>query len=603
HHTNIVPVYAVGSDRGVHYYAMQMIDGSTLAELIENMRRANSPDADQKSPNQNDTIARHSTVLVSSSSARQRYYQSVVRMVHQAAVAIQHAHQYGIVHRDIKPANLLLDSVGKIWVADFGLAQIQSEASNLTRTGDPMGTLRYMSPEQAVGRRDELDHRTDIYSLGVTLYELLTLRPAIEGEGYREMLNNVALHDPPSPRSIDPALPVELDTIIRKAIAKAPSERYASAGAMADDLQAWLDDKPIAAKPPTVFERLSKWRRRNSGLVAVASGFLLLATLGLLATTLLIWREQQRTKVALEGETKQREQAQRSFQQARSAVETFSSLSESELAYRPDLQDLRRSFLETSLEFYQDFLSDRADDPTLAKELEATSARVKMMVEELRILDSISPLRVLADDRVQRELGIEQAKADEIELAVNQFNTQRQAMANQFVGGLTKENTEMTELAQAFNAFVTEQLSAAQMERLRQIGRQERLPFTFKMSQVVAALELTRQQREDVNRILEETRPNRGDGKEGPNLGGPPRFGGPNRGGGPNSPRHDEPQFDGTPADGPPRHGFHDGDRGRMRFDTARSASVQNTEKHILDILTPQQRAKWDELIGEPFEG
>ncbi|MCB9940277.1 MAG: serine/threonine protein kinase, partial [Planctomycetaceae bacterium] len=92
-------------------------------------------------------------------------------------------------------------------------------------------------------------------------------------------------------------------------------------------------------------------------------------------------------------------------------------------------------------------------------------------------------------------------------------------------------------------------------------------------------------------------------GKEGPNLGGPPRFGGPNRGGGPNSPRHDEPQFDGTPADGPPRHGFHDGDRGRMRFDTARSASVQNTEKHILDILTPQQRAKWDELIGEPFEG
>jgi serine/threonine protein kinase len=603
HHTNIVPVYAVGSDRGVHYYAMQMIDGSTLAELIENMRRANSQDADQKSPNLNDTIARHSTVLVSSSSARQRYYRSVVRMVHQAAVAIQHAHQYGIVHRDIKPANLLLDSVGKIWVADFGLAQVQSEASNLTRTGDPMGTLRYMSPEQAVGRRDELDHRTDIYSLGVTLYELLTLRPAIEGEGYREMLNNVALHDPPSPRSIDPALPVELDTIIRKAIAKAPTERYASAGAMADDLQAWLDDKPIAAKPPTVFERLSKWRRRNSGLVAVASGFLLLATLGLLATTLLIWREQQRTKVALEGETKQREQAQRSFQQARSAVETFSSLSESELAYRPDLQDLRRSFLETSLEFYQDFLSDRADDPTLAKELEATSARVKMMVEELRILDSISPLRVLADDRVQRELGIEQAKADEIELAVNQFNTQRQAMANQFVGGLTKENTEMTELAQAFNAFVTEQLSAAQMERLRQIGRPERLPFTFKMSEVVAALELTRQQREDVNRIIEETRPNRGDGKEGPNLGGPPRFGGPNRGGGPNGPRHDESRFDGTPADGPPRDGFHDGDRGRMRFDMARSASVQNTVKHILDILTPQQRAKWDELIGEPFEG
>ncbi len=314
HHTNIVPVYAVGSDRGMHYYAMQMIDGSTLAELIENMRAANDDQrpavvADQPSPGKprpdspdkphsghgasghnDDTVSRYSTILSDSSAARQRYYQSVVRMTHQAAVAIQHAHQYGVVHRDIKPANLLLDSAGKIWVTDFGLAQVQNEASQLTRTGDPMGTLRYMSPEQAAGKRDELDHRTDIYSLGVTLYELLTLRPAIDGEGYREMLNHVALHDPPSPRSIDPSLPVELDTIVRKAIAKAPGDRYASAGALADDLQAWLDDKPIAAKPPTLFQRLSKWRRRNSGLVAVASGFLLLATLGLLATTLLIWR-------------------------------------------------------------------------------------------------------------------------------------------------------------------------------------------------------------------------------------------------------------------------------------------------------------------------
>ena len=440
HHTNIVPVYAVGSDRGMHYYAMQMIDGSTLAELIENMRAAN---ADQPPPllltssrtnsdkptalaigvsgHNDDTVSRYSTILSDSSAARQRYYQSVVRMTHQAAVAIQHAHQYGVVHRDIKPANLLLDSAGKVWVTDFGLAQVQNEASQLTRTGDPMGTLRYMSPEQAAGKRDELDHRTDIYSLGVTLYELLTLRPAIEGEGYREMLNHVALHDPPSPRSIDPSLPVELDTIVRKAIAKAPGDRYASAGALADDLQAWLDDKPIAAKPPTMFQRLSKWRRRNSGLVAVASGFLLLATLGLLATTLLIWREQQRTADALNRETEQRLQAQQSFQQARSAVETFSALSESELAYRPDLQDLRRSFLETSLEFYQDFLSDRADDPTLAKELEATSARVAKMVEELRILDSISPLRALADQRVQRELGIEQENAAAIELAVETF--------------------------------------------------------------------------------------------------------------------------------------------------------------------------------------
>ncbi len=621
HHTNIVPVYAVGSDRGVHYYAMQMINGSTLAELIENMRAANVAGHSaaliengntqrEASSRENDTAVQFSTVFGDGATGRRRYYQSVVRMTHQAAVATEHAHQYGVVHRDIKPANLLLDSAGKIWVTDFGLAQVQSEASHLTRTGDPMGTLRYMSPEQAAGNRDELDHRTDIYSLGVTLYELLTLRPAIEGEGYREMLNNVALHDPPSPRSVDPSLPVELDTIVRKAIAKAPGERYASAGDLADDLQAWLDDKPIAAKPPTVLERLSKWRRRNSGLVAVVSGFLLMATLGLLATTLLIWREQQRTADALDRETDQRLQAQRSFQQARSAVATFSNLSESELAYRPDLQDLRRSFLETSLEFYQDFLSDRADDPTLAKELEATSARVASMVEELRILDSISPLRALADRGVQRELGIEQQQAETIEMAVDQFNQQRQSMANQFVGGLTSENTEMTELAQEFSAYVTDQLTAEQMDRLRQIVRQERLPFTFKTSEVVAALGLTRGQREDINRIIEETRPKRGDGKEGPGRGGPPRFGGPrgrgddDRGGPgfhPDGPRFDEHLLGGPRREGPPPNGF--GDRGQFRFEMARSAVTQNTVTHILEILTPEQRAKWNELIGEPFDG
>lgn len=304
HHTNIVPVYAVGSDRGVHYYAMQMIDGGTLAGLIEKMRSNASSGHAQDVRSNNSQAAetldefRYNTTKATSA-GRLRYYRSVVLMTHQAAVAIQHAHQYGVVHRDIKPANLLLDSVGKIWVTDFGLAQVQSEASQLTRTGDPMGTLRYMSPEQATGKREELDHRTDIYSLGITLYELLTLEPAIKGDGYREMLNNVAMHDPPSPKSVDPLLPIELDTIVRKAIAKAPGERYASAGKLADDLQAWLDDKPIAAKPPTTVQRLAKWRRRNSGLVAMTSGFLFLATLGLLATTLLIWREQQHTREAL----------------------------------------------------------------------------------------------------------------------------------------------------------------------------------------------------------------------------------------------------------------------------------------------------------------
>lgn len=615
HHTNIVPVYAVGSDRGVHFYAMQLIDGATLSELIEVMRSKNerkqvanvdSDDEPSRGPSGHnlETLTKHSTVLSSSSSERHRYYRSVVRMAHQAALAIEHAHQYGVVHRDIKPANLLIDSAGKTWVTDFGLAQVQTEVSNLTRSGDPLGTLRFMSPEQAAGKRDELDHRTDIYSLGVTLYELLTLRPAITGDGYREMLNNLALHDPLLPRFVDPALPIELDTIVRKAIAKAPGDRYRSAAAFAEDLQAWLDDKPIAAKPPTVFERLSKWRRRNSGMVAVASGLLLFATLGLLATTLAIWREQRNTSVALQ-------QAERSFQQARSAVEAFSALSESELAYRPDLQNLRRSFLETSLEFYRDFLSDRADDPAQSHELELTSARVTKMLEELRILDNISPLRALADERVQRELGMDEKKAQAIELAVNQFNEQRQSMANQFIGGLSTENEELTELAREFNVFITSQLTSTQLERLRQIVRQEQLPFTFKSSEVVAALRLTQQQRSDISRIIEQTRPIRGDdgrggsrgkGKDGPGhegfRNGTGHFGGSR----PRMDDHHGPQeFGGSKMSGPTSDGFRN--RGPLQFERARSAITQNTMKQILEILTPAQLAKWNELIGRPFEG
>ncbi len=618
HHTHIVPVYAVGSDRGVHYYAMQRIDGSTLVEFIERMRASNvdRPTSDASDTQKifrgttgtvYDPSVRQSTILSESSASRRRYYQSVVRMVHQAAEAIQHAHQYGVIHRDIKPANLLLDSVGKIWVTDFGLAQVQNDASHLTRTGDPMGTLRYMSPEQAAGNRDELDHRTDIYSLGVTLYELLTLTPAIQGNGYREMLNHVALHDPPAPRSVDPSLPLELDTIVRKAIAKVPGERYASAGAFAEDLQAWLEDKPIAAKPPTPLERLNKWRRRNNGLVAVASVFLLLATLGLMTTTLVVWRAQQNTAEALDRERLQRRQAQRSFLQARQAVETFSSMSETELAYRPDLQDLRRSFLETSLAFYRDMLDDSADDPTVAQDLEATSARVEKMVEELRILDSITPLRALANERVQRELGIDEEQARVVAKAVAEFNDQRRSMANQFVGGLTSDNLEMTKLVQEFRTFMTGQLSVLQMHRLRQIVRQERLPFTFNSPEVVAALELTRAQREDINRIIEETRPD---------WGGPPRRGGP-RGGGPEGRRFPGSRFDGPgpgpvgppwigpPPDGPPmdRPPQGPGLFGMDWFEMARSAATQNTVKHILDILTPTQRAKWDELVGEPFSG
>jgi eukaryotic-like serine/threonine-protein kinase len=617
HHTNIVPVYAVGSDRGVHFYAMQLIEGQTLADVIGQMREANGkaekgsprtelavtmanhPTSDRSVPansssqstlpHQQFNASAISTVLNNSTSERTRYYRTMVKMIHQAAIAIQHAHQYGVIHRDVKPGNLLLDTSGKIWVTDFGLAQIQHADSNMTRTGDPMGTLKYMSPEQATGNRAVIDHRTDVYSLGVTLYELLTLEPAIRGDSYRAMLNQVAEHEPPSPKSIDPALPIELDTIIRKAIAKSPADRFHSAQAFADDLQSWLDDKPIAAKPPSMLERLAKWRRRNSGLVAMLGIVLMAATVGLLVTTVMIYR-------ALDRETQQRELAEARFQQAKSAVDQFSNLSESELAYRPDLQDLRRNFLETSLEFYQDFIDQPSEDPEIANELAATSQRVGKMIEELRLLDNIEPMLILTNPAVQKKVGIGNETATKVSQAVANFQIQRESLAVRYVGSLQTDNSEMSELLRQFESEMTQYVTEEQFNRLRQIGRQQRLPFIFKSSEVVTELGLTQDQREAINRIIEETRPNRG--QEGPRD--QPGFGPPNN------------PFGGRFPDGPPPDNFGGGDGPRRPefggpgfirggFAMARSAVTQNTVKHILTVLTPQQREKWASLIGEPF--
>jgi tetratricopeptide (TPR) repeat protein len=194
----------------------------------------------------------------------------------QAALALEYAHSLGIVHRDVKPGNLLVDEAGKLWVGDFGLARLGADAG-LTMSGDLLGTLRYMAPEQALARHALVDHRADVYGLGATLYELMTLRPAVTAAERAEGLRQVAFEEPVAPRRLERAIPVELETVVLKCLAKNPDERYATAQELAEDLRHFLEDKPIRARRPGLVKRLRKWCRRHRALVGAAAALLVVA--------------------------------------------------------------------------------------------------------------------------------------------------------------------------------------------------------------------------------------------------------------------------------------------------------------------------------------
>jgi tetratricopeptide (TPR) repeat protein/serine/threonine protein kinase len=305
HHTNIVPVYGVGEADGVHYYAMQFIHGRSADIVLRELRQLRqialggpadeptttvTPSADSEhepdAPAKEDgdfSLARQSYLPPSSGiselSGRSdaEYFRSVARVGVQAAEALAHAHTQGVLHRDIKPANLLIDPQGTVWVTDFGLAKVEG-SDDLTREGEVPGTLRYMAPERFAGQADA---RSDIYSLGLTLYELLTLRPAFT-VGDRAALVEQILHaEPARPRALASHVPRDLEAIILKALAKEPVERYQTAQELADDLRRFLEDLPVHARRSTVLQRLRKWTRRHRAVVWSIAVCLLAAALAL----------------------------------------------------------------------------------------------------------------------------------------------------------------------------------------------------------------------------------------------------------------------------------------------------------------------------------
>jgi serine/threonine protein kinase/Flp pilus assembly protein TadD len=307
HHTNIVPVYSVGCERGVHYYAMQFIEGHSLAEVIAGLRRNDecrmtndermTNDQSRKGPPDTPqgavgTEVRHSTLdilssfVIGHSSFSRRdssFFRAIAEFGIQAAEALDYAHEHGIIHRDIKPANLLVDADSRLWITDFGLAQVQGDA-RMTMTGDLVGTLRYMSPEQALAKRVVIDHRTDVYSLGASLYELLTLEPAFGGTDRQELLRQIAFEEPRKPRKLNRSIPLELETIVLKALEKNPADRYATAKELADDLRHWMEDKPIRARRATLLQQARKWSRRHRAAVWSAAAILIVSSLVLAGT-------------------------------------------------------------------------------------------------------------------------------------------------------------------------------------------------------------------------------------------------------------------------------------------------------------------------------
>jgi hypothetical protein len=432
-HPHIVSVFAVGVERGVHYYAMQFIDGQPLDRALAELRAAagiepkrSGVDTATKTFFSQDTPGgnghsvcppRDRTRIASEEHAPPdsregkaglppaagdgqtldacqatckalpgacsptgtQYFRTVAGLGIQAAEALHAAHEHGVVHRDVKPSNLLLDGDGKLWVTDFGLARCQTDAT-LTRTGDLMGTLRYMSPEQATGQSALIDHRTDVYSLGVTLYELLGLEPAFPADDGPALLRRIETCEPRPLRQLQPRLPADLETVVSKAMAKRREDRYATARELAEDLQRVLDGKPTVARPATLPERLGKWARRHTRVVGTAAAVGLFALLGMAASMFLITRakiEAQRNYV----------RAERRFREFREAVDCLGAHLAERLADVPGAQKVRRDLLQELLHYYRGFVEQASENQALRGDLALTYNKIGRLAAEIGSTD------------------------------------------------------------------------------------------------------------------------------------------------------------------------------------------------------------------------
>ncbi|MCC6671440.1 MAG: serine/threonine protein kinase [Planctomycetes bacterium] len=302
HHTNIVPVFGTGEQDGYHYYVMQYIHGIGLDVLLARLRERRERHGDDGGE---DALLAAATRALERDQppGAHRWGHAVARIGVQVADALAHAHAQGTLHRDVKPGNLLLDARGTVFVTDFGLAKAL-EQDGITVSGDVVGTIQYIAPEQLHGR---VDARADLYSLGLVLYELLTLEPAFPPGDRAQLLEAVRAGQIRPLRGLMPDVPRDLETIVQTAIAPDPAHRYRDAAALRDDLQRFLDDRPILARRTTALEQLGRWCRRNKLLAGLTTSTLL----ALLSAGAVGWVAYATTTGALEREGQRANEARR----------------------------------------------------------------------------------------------------------------------------------------------------------------------------------------------------------------------------------------------------------------------------------------------------
>lgn len=516
HHTNIVPVFGVGDEKGLHYYVMQLIDGEPLNDVVSGLRSRsngnNSPvsnatdsvcaeSRDDGAPSSTGTANRahsesragnrnlvesgteaagdacieraierqhdHNSADEFAETVRQSpeeiakltdrdladavehvkagisidpsesqsddsgddrhpheelqpaterlsglletgaYWHAVAEIGIQVARALDYAHAHGVWHRDIKPSNLLIDQSGTVWLVDFGLARI-AEDTDLTQTGDLLGTLRYMSPEQVVGR---FDHRSDVYSLGLTLYELLTFRPAHDASIRSRIVEQISEASPTFPRAVNPAIPQDLETITLKATAHDAKDRYQSAGELAEDLQRFIQGFPIKARRFSALEQLVRWGRRNPALAwtTATTAILLVTVAAVSAWGFVTTRNANRELTEERGRT--RLEADRAEDNLRLALQAFEEIVDgisqrgipqsvqsdlnSEIEsdsvdpaqsienLTPAVTEADADLLERLLQFYLDFASRNQESPQLASQTAKAQRRVGDIYQRL----------------------------------------------------------------------------------------------------------------------------------------------------------------------------------------------------------------------------